>query len=330
MIYQKAMFTFRYRGWPGAQASHAMYFKHDKLKYNLVPLIDLLMETLSNVPRTFIFHKPFSLVNVTAPIANLSYGYAPPPAERFQRTNHLVFTFTFNTDENTYDESVDPKFKIRPYPGVNVWGVRARGRNNFATIGIRKSVMRDMNMAVPNLRDMAWLYMFVGAWSKNFAHYPEFYTPNEDGFRTEITNMETAFASYFHKPFQSILKGVSYDKWGYCKDMWKYAPNVVHPQSVTEHFIHYYSMFLAPMFYKQYSKSDNVTEIENKVEKYIQSGLLDAYQVLNDPNVDEASIGSSNRNFHLVRNLMRGNLEPLKDEDNIQNATRRLISGAWR
>lgn len=266
LIHMKSTTSFRLSEWNKAGSSHEMYFKTDKLKYNLVPLIDFLSKTIYNVGRCFVYRTTFSLVNVVSPISNLSYGTELAPYNMLNG-NHLQFTFSFSSRWSYLNQR--PAFQLRPYPHTVLWGNSLYTSSDFMTIDIPKTVMRDVGITTVNVREITWLYMFVGAFTKSFVNRSMYYNENNSGAFNE-TN--TAKQDLYHHTIPNLFKQFPYADWIYSDMMWKMAPNVLHPNSVDDKFAYFYCLKLL-QYYGKYTTA-NVVEIERKVKEYLRGEVL--------------------------------------------------------
>lgn len=273
-IHQRTGSTFLVQPWTGSGANHYRLFNRPKLKIDLSVIAEHVAECMFNTNKAFVRHSTFSLVNVCSPIANLSFGYQPEPFEQLRRFHPLSFTFAF-TRYNAYNPKQRPRFMVRPRPNVTFWGYNLIHNSSFMTINIPKQVMRRANLLVPNLREMEWLYMAIGGFSKGFAKQFDFYTRFGD-FRTQAISHEVAYSRFFNMRFQRVLKQVPYDQWGYSKDMWLLAPNFISSRSADPSFLDYYCRYLSP--YNQRPQSTNAKRIQERAISFLAEGLRDAQQ----------------------------------------------------
>lgn len=306
-----------------------MYFKPDRLRYDLSALVEFLAQSIYDTNKAFVRHSTFSLVNIASPIAQLSCGYAGVPYVTLRRFHPVSFTFAF-THRDTYDGTERPRFSMRPYPYANIWGNTLLGNSDFLTINVPKSIMRDMGLLVPNLREMKWLYMAIGAWSKGFARRSSFYT-HKGKFKTAPIDPVMAYSKYYHAKLPKMFKRVEYDKWCYSSDVWKLAPNFISPRSVSEDFMEYYCRYLAKDFYGKY-RCANVLQIEREIEDFVESGILDALSLFsNNETYNQSLVGNSSRSLRTVMGMLDGDLSALQYMNNVQEAVKALLSGrSWR
>lgn len=327
-IHQKSLFTFRLSEWPSAQASHFSYFTSDKQKYDLTPLIEHLAEALYNTNKAFVWHSTFSLINVTSNIASLSYGYQEPPHVSLRSFFPLSFTFAFTT-RNEYDGQIRPRHKVRPQPHTYIWGSSLRGNSDFITVTVPKQIMRKVGLITPNIREMKWLYMAVGAFTKGFAHRPDFYThPHRGLFNMDPIGPQMAASKYQYTKFQAVLKHLEYHLWGYSKDMWELAPNMLSPRAANEDFIEYYCVHLAKHYYGKF-RTDNISEIERKAYDFVESGVLDIIERQQESR-DVGPTYSVSRQAHVAAYLAQGEIDALSKTTNVQSTVTKLLQGQFR
>lgn len=299
------------------------------LRYDLAALVEFLAAELYGSHKPLVRYSTFSLVNVTSNIAHLSYGLAYPPHRSIYSYYPVSFTFAF-TSRDTYDGTIRPKFRVGLTQYTTIWGHSLGTNSDFITINVPKSLMRDVNLLVPNLREMKWLYMAIGAWSKNFVKYTGFYNPNGGGkFRSDAIDAHMAYSRYYQANVQQAFKRLSYDLWAYSRDIWDLCPNFVSPRSANEDFVDYYCAYLGRDFYGKYI-TRSVKEIESRVEEYVRGGVLDAMTVVNSYANSEGLIGDSSRAFRRVLDMLGGTLEPLQHPSiNVDQVTRSLLSGTF-
>ena len=329
-IHQKTPTTFRVTEWPTSQASHYRIFNKPKLRYDLATLVDFLARAIFDTNKAFVRYSTFSLVNVVSPIANLSFGYSPPPSDKLKRFHPLSFTFAF-TMRNQYVYEENPRFSMRPQKHAHIWGSSLLGNSDFLTINVPKQVMQDVHLLIPNLREMEWLYMAIGAWSKGFAKRFSYYTHRGE-FMAKPLDPNMAHSRLYHAQLQKLFKRVDYNEWGFSKDMWQLAPNFISPRAANEDFLDYYCRFLAHDFYGKYT-IDNVKEIESKAEEYIKHGVLDVLTMLNNNDktqTESAYEQNISRSFITVSHMLNGNLNLLESQTDVQGTVRRLLSGRFR
>lgn len=306
-----------------------MFFTPDKIKYDLSVLVEYVAKALYDTNRAFVRYSTFSLVNVLSPIAHLSYGLAPPPHETLRRFHPLAFTFAF-TSRDTYPENAYPKFSIRPLPQTHIWGMRFGAISDYITIQVPKRVMREAGLLVPNIRELKWLYMAIGAWSKGFVWRPDFYDANQPQFHIAPIDARTAYSQHYYRNMQSVFKYVPYSQWGYSKEMWQLAPNFLHPHIANDDFIEFYCQYLASDYYGRYSQANNVRKIEGKVEDYVRSGLIDLISIIGTPNASAQVSDVQQRNMRTVLTMLGGMHSVLSESPDIEELTRKILRGEVR
>jgi len=329
-IHQKSFTTFRVTEWPSSQASHYRLFNTPKLRYDLSVLVDFLARAIFDTNKAFVRYSTFSLVNAVSPLANLSFGYAPPPSDKLKRFHPLTFTFAF-TMRDQYPIEINPMFSMRPQKHAHIWGNSLLGNSDYLTINVPKRIMQEVGLNVPNLREMEWLYMAIGAWSKGFARRNKFYT-HKDLFLASPLDPVTAYSILYHAKLQKLFKRTNYNEWGYSKDMWQLAPNFLSPRAANDDFLDYYCRYLAHDFYGKY-RTNNIEEIERLAEEYLKPGVLDIISQLStedtiavEPQFEQAN----SRSFRTVQVMLNGNLNLLRSQTDIQGAIRSLLSGRFR
>lgn len=276
MIHQSTSTTFRLLEWPKSQASHYMYFTEPRVKYGLGLILEYLAGQLNDTNKAFTTYSVFSLVNVYCPLTSLSYGYQlPPHASTYNKLGTVNCTFTFSTRDK-YIPQERPRFLVNRTATSKIWGPTLRTSSNFMTISIPKSVFVDAKLPMPNLKEMAWLYMAIGAFTKGFARRHKFYRKSSVDalyMSTDISH-EIALSKYYNKNMQFMFKKVPYDHWIYSRDMWDLAPNIFNDRMYSEDIVEYYCRYLAQDFYQK-TKTPNINTLENKAYKFVRSGILD-------------------------------------------------------
>lgn len=303
IINMNASADFRVTAWPKASDSYNVFFQQDKMKYNLVPLVDYLSDCLFNVGKTFVRRSTFTLVNATNPLSNLSFGTNTAPHPKLRRLHKLFFTFAFTAD-SIYDASVYPRFTLAPHLNVLLWGFDMYKATNFMTIGIPHTVMREIGISTTSLRELQWLYMFIGAFTKNFALRNEWYSPNT----TEFNDTVTYKPSLHYVSVPMLFKRFAYPDWIYSARAWEVMANALHPSAATEKFCDFYCRNLLKFWRK--STTPNVVEIERKVWSHIHGEVLKV-----------AANGSSD-----LVDYMRANKQ-LPEIENVEAFTRALMEG---
>lgn len=321
-IHQRTASTFRVTPWPTSGAGHFRLFNTPKLKTDLSVIVEYLAEALFNTNRAFVRHSTFSLVNVTSPIANLSFGYNAEPFEAIRRFHPLSFTFAF-TRRDRYHARFRPRFMMRPYPQTTFWGYTLLGNSDFLTINIPKRVMREANLLIPNMREMEWLYMAIGAFSKGFARQFDFYTL-KGMYRQKPLSLEIAYSRFYHARFQAMLKRVPYNRWGYNRDMWLLAPNFISPRSANDDFLDFYCRFLSEEFYQKYP-SANVKKIEGLAAEYLKRGVREVRTVLEA----EGNMAGAGRSFKTVEHMLNGNINLIGQRTDIDNIVQDLLGNKF-
>jgi hypothetical protein len=216
----------------------------------------------------------FTLVNVYSPLAHLSFGYERPPHRKVcDPLAKLNATYAFTPVAN-YNGLLEPKFKQHRTFLSTIWGIRFSQSRAYMTTSIPHTVMTDAHLQIPNLQEMAWLYMAIGAFSKNFVKKHKFFRNDDDLFLSSDQSHEILFSKYYHKNMPFIFKNVGWDSWVYSKDMWNLAPNSFSERSFNDTAVEYYCRYLAKDFYKQ-TDAENVKSLEKKAFKMVRSGLLD-------------------------------------------------------
>jgi len=318
-IHQRTGSNFRVTPWPTSGAGHFRLFNKPKLSTDLSVIAEYIAEALFNTNRAFVRHSTFTLVNVVSPIANLSYGYNKEPYESIRRFHPLSFTFAF-TRRDTYNGVYRPRFMLRPYPQTTFWGFTLLGNSDFLTVNIPKRVMREAGLLIPNMREMEWLYMAIGAFSKGFARQFDFYT-TKGMFRQKPISVEVAKSRFYHARFQAMLKRVPYNYWGYNRDMWQLAPNFISPRAANEDFLDFYCRYLSEEFYEQY-KTNNVKRIERAARDYLKPGVQQAINAVNAQSIPD----NPSRNFLTVQHMLDNNISSLGRKTGVDNIVQDLLS----
>jgi hypothetical protein len=270
MIQLTTFTDFSISPWTNSPGAHESVFKLDKLRYDVVPLIDYLHATLYSLGKPFVYRTMFTLTNVTSGISMLSYGLNRAPVKQLRRMNGLHFTFAF-TSRKWYNERV-PRYILPMGTGVTFWGQTFRTSSDFMTIAVPHTVVRAMGIRTFNLRELNWLYHLVGALTKNFLFHNRFYVEDEDYNHSTITSTLT----YAQLP--SLFKHRPYDTWIYSHYAWRSMANVLNPRSVTEDFCQHYLKNLTQFFGRH--KTNNVLAIENRLVEIIKAWVAN-----NDPRI---------------------------------------------
>jgi hypothetical protein len=327
MVHHSTPVNFRLVEWPKSQASHLMFFSVDKLRYDLTPLLDFIAKKIFDTNKAFVYSTTFSLVNLVAPQSSVSYGLATPPPPKLSTFHPLSITFAFTT-RNTYLARKYPNYSVRPVPYVTTWGNTLVGATDFSTINIPKDVLMKVGLSGNlTMREMKWLYMALGAFTKGFVQRSDYYNPNGK-FRYPESALEIDYTMYFHKTIQHAFKHIEYGYWGYLKDMWEVAPNLIHEDTATDHYCAYYCLNLRK-YYRKY-KTKNIKDIENKVEAFMESGVLDIIQSL-DVQTDylDDSVSDSLA-FTTVSKLLEEVDINEFDFTDIKGAVRNILKGTFR
>lgn len=324
--------SFRLVEWPKSQASHLMFFTQDKHRYDMSVLVEFLSKALSDAHRAFVRHATFSLVNVTSPRANVSFGLAVPPHKRLLKFHPLSFTFAFTTKDK-YVALTRPKFAVQVAPHTTMWGNTLGTNTDFLTINIPKPVMSRLGLSSPTLREMKWLYMAIGAWSKGFVQRSNYYVPGKQVYDNKPMDSKMAYSVHYREKLQHLFKHTEYNMWPYSKDMWDLAPNMIHPFCVGDDFADYYCRYLAKDYWGKYKKTVNIETIEHHVYQYLESGVLDAAMTLTDGSGNQDYIGDSRRSYETVLAMLPRDKTPSDYRElfmDIQRATTALLSGQVR
>lgn len=268
MIYLPSSTIFRLSEWPKAGASHYHYFSRDKYRYDATPLIDFLSQKIFDLGRAFVYRSTFTIVNATSPISGLSHGYNDSPSERMLRLHPLVLTFAFTSRNRYGTRTHEPKYTIKPMPHVVLWGDTLRTSCDYMTISIPKSVLRRMGLTTFNTRELAWVYMLVGAFTKGFVNRCKYFlsheqNPNSDQFRDTSAPKD----AIRYAPLPLLFKHHEYPDWIYSTLAWEQMANVLHPKAVTREFASFYFTNLN-QFWGRY-RCKNVIAIETKLRNIV-------------------------------------------------------------
>jgi len=275
MIYLNTSTTFRLSEWPKSCGSTQVFFKRDKLQYNMVPLIDYLSKTLYDIGKAFVYRTTFSLTNIVSPVSGLSYGYNDIPSYRMLRLSPIVCSFAFRYN-NKYVAKKEPRYCINAYPHVNLWGSTLRTSSDFMTISIPRSVIKECGIWAPNMREVQWLYYLIGAFSKGFVNRCNYYDPNTYDFKSLVNNKQAIL--YVGLP--SLFSKYEYADWIYSDRAWQSMPNALHPSAADDIFCAFYCRYLR-RHWKKYSTA-NVIEIEKRIRTYVHNQVLDCLSLGQD------------------------------------------------
>jgi hypothetical protein len=274
MIHQNSFNLFRVNEWPKAQASHYMYFKPPRVKYDLNLIFDHIAHELHETHRGYVKWPTFTLVNVYSFIASLSFGNQRPPHKRVRDDlSPLNVTFAFSHDSN-YDGTYEPRFKQHRTFRSTIWGTRFEQSRAFMTTDVPHILMEEANLLVPNLQELAWLYMAIGAFSKGFVKRHHYFSDDGELFRADPIPPALAYSQYYFKSMPFMFKNAPWCEWIYCREMWTLSPNIFSARSFTDDVIEYYCRYLAKDFYKK-TEATVAGVLEEKAFALVRSGLLD-------------------------------------------------------
>lgn len=274
MIHQNSFNIFRVNEWPKAQASHLMYFKPPRVKFGLNLILEHIARELHETHRGYVKHSTFTLVNVFSFIASLSFGNQRPPHKRVRDDlGPLNVTFAF-TPTVEYNGQLEPRFKQRRSFHSIIWGTRFEQSRSFMTTDVPHKVMDEARLLVPNLQEMAWLYMAIGAFSKGFVKRHDFFRDDDALFDSNPMPPAIAYSKFYSAGMPFAFKNMSWDDWVYSREMWELAPNIFSARSFNDNAVEYYCRYLANDFYKK-TESEVAKVMEEKAFIMVRSGLLD-------------------------------------------------------
>lgn len=262
MIHVHSLTDFTISPWTKATASHDAYFTNERLKFNVAPLLDFISAALYSVGKPFVYRSTFTLLNVTNGIASLSYGLGRQPHRRLRQLHGLHFTFAFTTNWQ-YSQWAMPKHRFLVGPDTTFWGYTLRTSSNFMTIEIPRTVLNECGIKTLNVREMAWIYHLVGAFTKNFVFRNSYFVEHGKPFLDEPISDGVLFTS-----LPMLFKFYNFGAWHYSFHAWRMISNTLSPRCVNDRFCLHYLKHLTP-FYKKYT-TDNVIQIEAKMESIVK------------------------------------------------------------
>lgn len=268
MIYLPSSTIFRLSEWPKAGASHYHFFSRDKYRYDATPLIDFLSQKIFDLGRAFVYRSTFTIVNASSTISGLSYGYNDSPSERMMRLHPLILTFAFTSRNRYGSRTREPKYSIRPMSNVTLWGDTLRTSCDYMTITVPKRVLREMGISTFNTRELAWVYMLVGAFTKGFVNRCKYFLSYEQSSDSGSFRDTSAPKDAIHyAPLPLLFKHYEYPDWIYSALAWEQMVNVLHPKAVTEEFASFYFTHLFKFWGKYHCK--NVLAIETRLRNIV-------------------------------------------------------------
>lgn len=277
IAHHEALANFRLNEWPKSAESYTLFYNQHMAIHNLVPTIDFLSDVLYGSRCSLVRHSIFTLVNVSMPKDHLSYGTMPIPNKSLYGLSNIVFTFAY-TPKIRYDYDVRPKFMMRVGKNAYLWGTSLSHSTDYLTIYLPNNIFQSLRIGTLT-SDIEFLYYVIGPWSKNFVRHNRYYSSTK--YDLEAVDLELMHSTVFYQPIPNLLHQFSYDKWIYNRELWKRLPSIFSTRIVNDDFCAYYCRYLTA-FYKKYTAS-NVKEIEELVESYLKTEVLDFLELLRNP-----------------------------------------------
>lgn len=273
--HHRAIANFRLNEWPKAQASYTLFYNRHMSIHDLTPTIDFLADVLYSSRCSLVRYPVFTLVNVSMPKSNLSYGTMPIPHKSLYGLSDIVLTFAY-TDKVRYTPEIKPQFNLKVGKNAYLWGTSLSYNTDYLTIFLPHNVYRSMKIGSLT-SDVEFLYYTLGPWTKNFVRHNKFY--NSNGYRIPEVPHNIRFSNVFRKTIPDLLNRHSYDEWIFNNEMWNRLPSIFSTRLVNDQFCDYYCRYLAKRYWKRH-KSPNVKDIERRIFDYLEGAILDFLELL--------------------------------------------------
>lgn len=268
-MHNSTFFNFRLSEWPRAQTGAQSLFKKYYNDWPVGDLINYMIEQFSKTDRLFVMRSTFTLVNVFSPISQQSFGYLTPPNKSLTPLVNPL-TFTFAVSRFPYTDKKPPKFKHLLGDYTVLWGEDVYSPTSYFTVSAPSQVFSPKPTYSP--RDMYYLYMTIGMWSKGFVNR-NLFCDAKLNYQNVDYPADLAKAKFYSKPLLGCASTVPYNDWVYNDEFWKRAANVFSPQSLNRpSFVEYYARYLVKHFGRA-GKSPVITDFEDSLVSKLTDDL---------------------------------------------------------
>lgn len=208
-------------------------------KYNTGGLIEYLCNQLKDSPKLLSVKQRFSLMNCTSVFNSHSHGYSEvPPIQVWPPHAKLLFTFSLASED--YDlQEVQPDVILHPTLDVCAWGY---GNVQFVTVGLDGSYVQKFGLTNLYSEGTDYLFNVIGAALKNIVREGHVFSLED-----QLVTAEPSVADIAVSPLMLFNK-VPYSRWVFNSYVWKKAPNLLHPSSITPSTVTYYFRYLSGSF----------------------------------------------------------------------------------
>lgn len=268
-IHQRSAFDFRVQEWPKTSSSSTLFFQKARYRINAVPLLNYVLDVMVRVGRARTRKSTFTLLNVYHELSMLSCGKEPQPHRTVRPGNVLAFTFAFAFRPYTQARPISNQ----PLEGYRLWSANYNAAATHMTINVPRSVMREMGVTTFNLREMEWLYMLVGAFTKAYLRKPEWFISHYDNYLTSnVRPPETLLRSSVYNLFTLY----TYPEWIYSAWAWENMANTLNPRAVDQRFALHFAKYLTRYWNRELIP--NVLEVQNAIWEELRGFVLDCQQ----------------------------------------------------
>jgi len=224
--------------------------------------VERLKKILFSRAQNFNYPQMFTLVNITNVMAGVSFGFAPAPQNILYKDASLAFTFVLHPEAELKYQTQEPPFVTRISQHVIYWGFQRE--REYLTIHVQTS---DILEAALSIREYEYLYLVLGAITKNLVIFKEF---EQHGQMLDRNSIPAFFTSIYNLELASLFYQVPYRNWVYNKKVWEDCPEVLPVSSINPYSALYYSVFLSnkTLTTKLLSNMGAASHLLNELYKY--------------------------------------------------------------
>jgi len=214
-------------------------------------------------------------------MSGISYGYSSEPVNVLRFDATLAFTFALRPDSDLKYEG-PPTYIKQVSHDLTYWGYLHE--KEFATIAINTTDILNQSLSI---KDFEYLYLIVGATTKNFAIYKNAleYKPQLDR-----NSLVMKYTSIFHLDLATLFYSVPYTDWVFCKHVWEQCPEVLPSKTINEYSALYYALFISSkqVTAKLISNMESCSHLLNELFKYyVQSQKMLISNQVGEEDTDE-------------------------------------------
>ena len=228
----------------GLRGSINSVFKDSFITQDIGTLLQFIFEQLVESHYPMLLREMFTLVGIQNNLTNQSVGYTKPLEDESIVPTMTELTLVFSMARIPKKTIKNPHV-IRGTENCRFLGTldKRASYTDYMVMGIRTKEL-SMDLDYNYQSDLVYLYNIIGAVTKNFVRNNAWWK-KDSAFPLAIYKDLTLVESmYANKNIKDVIDSVPYNMWGYNREVWREANNLLCDHHFSERFCLYYVLYI--------------------------------------------------------------------------------------